>query len=483
MTRRPPRIFLVEDEAVIGMELEDRLRGIGYDVCGRAVRAEQAIRDIPTAQPDVILVDVNLGPGPSGIDVVDRLRGLCDAPVLFLTAYADAQIVDHALETRSFGYVVKPFQLEALRASIEMALRLAAAERLLREQAVELRRSFALLHAAFDATADGVLVVDCAGAVVTANRRLYEMWRVPSDVDDGTAAGLLLSIEAQLSPERPEGVGLTGALEEGSSERLRHPDGRVFERRSHPQLLDGGAVGHVISFRDVTVREAAEEAEKERTRLLSEARHREQLFHELNHRVKNNLLTIMGMLRLECGDMPDPVFQGKLARILERIQAVVLVHDQLSVSAASNIEAAHFLRRLGCSVLAMHGREDSIRFEVEERAPFFLGPDDLMTMGMMVSELLVNAARHAFPAGRKGRLGLVLDACRGAPRIAVEDDGVGLPAVVDVTRSLGLRLVRSFAVRLGAELDFETPAGGGTRVVITLPAPAPRPGAPVMATA
>jgi len=83
------RVFVVEDEALIAMELVDRLQELGYVVCGRALRGDQALERIPAAEPDLILMDINLGPGPSGIEVAERLRASSDVPVLFLTAYSD----------------------------------------------------------------------------------------------------------------------------------------------------------------------------------------------------------------------------------------------------------------------------------------------------------------------------------------------------------------------------------------------------------
>jgi two-component sensor histidine kinase len=121
-------------------------------------------------------------------------------------------------------------------------------------------------------------------------------------------------------------------------------------------------------------------------------------------------------------------------------------------------------------VLDTHARKDAIALEVEERTGVILLPDALMSVGMMASELLVNAIRHAFPDGREGRIRILLDSREGRQAIIVEDDGVGLPAFVDAKRSLGLRLIRSFAARLDATIDFERPAEGGTRVVLTLPA-------------
>lgn len=114
------RVFIVEDEAIIAMELEDRLRHMGYTVCGRASRGTEALQGIPGARPDVVLMDINLPGDLNGIQVAERLRGLCDVPIIFLTAYSDAKLVDLATKTGSSAFLAKPFQEQVLRANIEL---------------------------------------------------------------------------------------------------------------------------------------------------------------------------------------------------------------------------------------------------------------------------------------------------------------------------------------------------------------------------
>ena len=114
-------MFIVEDEAIIAMELEDRLEKLGYEVCGHAARGEQALATIPTAKPDVVLMDVNLGRGMTGLETAELLRETFDAPVVFLTAYTSAELEEKARTSRTFQYLVKPFRPEALRATIETA--------------------------------------------------------------------------------------------------------------------------------------------------------------------------------------------------------------------------------------------------------------------------------------------------------------------------------------------------------------------------
>ena len=286
------RIFIVEDEALIAMGLRDHLEELGYEVCGHAARGLAALRDIPAARPDLILMDINLGGGMTGIEVAERLQQVSDVPIVFLTAYADAELTERAVETGSFAYLVKPYQPEALRANIEIALYKHAADRRLHEvntkldQAVaalsaqnrELRRSYALRRAAFDATADGLLVL--GGYVVQrANRRLLEMWRVPAALAEAGGEPLIDWLLGQVvEPTRllPPAAGEGADLEVDDVIELR--DGRVFERYVRPQRLDGEVIGHVLSFRDVTAARRAEAALR-----ASEERHRALFaqFHDL----------------------------------------------------------------------------------------------------------------------------------------------------------------------------------------------------------
>lgn len=116
------RIYIVEDEALIAMELEHRIEHLGHVVCGHAMRGEQALELIPAAAPDLVLMDVNLGRGLSGLEVADRLAHL-DLRVVFVSAYTSAELEERARSGRPFWHLIKPFRDEALQAAIEGAAR------------------------------------------------------------------------------------------------------------------------------------------------------------------------------------------------------------------------------------------------------------------------------------------------------------------------------------------------------------------------
>jgi PAS domain S-box-containing protein len=121
----------------------------------------------------------------------------------------------------------------------------------------EVRETLSLLAATLESTADGILVVDIAGRVTSYNSRLQELWRLPESlIEAGHDAALVASVLDQLVD--PDGFQAKVAVlyanpgAEGN-DVIEFKDGRVFERYSRPQRVDGAIVGRVWSFRDVTV--------------------------------------------------------------------------------------------------------------------------------------------------------------------------------------------------------------------------------------
>ncbi|MEK8023842.1 MAG: ATP-binding protein [Candidatus Hydrogenedentota bacterium] len=148
-------------------------------------------------------------------------------------------------------------------------------------EAEELKHTVSLLRSTLDSTTDGILVVDLHGKITLFNQRFVDMWKIPRDImdrrDDDAA---IMHVMGQLEePERfiAKILELYAKPDVESFDVLRFKDGRIFERYSISQKLDGVSVGRVWSFRDATERrrneEALEESEKRFRQMADNLRH------------------------------------------------------------------------------------------------------------------------------------------------------------------------------------------------------------------
>ena len=140
MTRA--RILVVEDEAVVALDIRVQLSGHGYEPVGHATRGEQAIALAGTLRPDLVLMDIRLGGAMDGIEAAGVIRARHGIPVVFLTAYAEEETIERARHVEPAGYVIKPFTERELRTVVEMALYKATADRRLLMEPAELRALF-----------------------------------------------------------------------------------------------------------------------------------------------------------------------------------------------------------------------------------------------------------------------------------------------------------------------------------------------------
>ena len=116
------RILIVEDEILVGRELEARLKAMGYAVEGIASTAEEAIRMVDEVRPDLVLMDIVLRGSEDGIVVANKIRASYGTPSVYVTAYCDDSTLERAKNSDPYGYIIKPFAESELRATLEMAL-------------------------------------------------------------------------------------------------------------------------------------------------------------------------------------------------------------------------------------------------------------------------------------------------------------------------------------------------------------------------
>ncbi|MGN7293952.1 sensor histidine kinase [Rhizobium sp. SAFR-030] len=196
----------------------------------------------------------------------------------------------------------------------------------------------------------------------------------------------------------------------------------------------------------------------------------EVLLAEVNHRVANSLALVAALIRLQVTNSKDESVREALAETQARITAVAGMHRSLYTSDdVRHVEMAKYLETLVQEVqrsVNVESQGPSIRLEAE---PVSLTSDRAVSVGMIVTELLTNAIKYAYPAGTEGEVRVILRRSGdGQALLAVEDDGIGLVEGSNPKGTgLGSRIVRSMASTLGSTIHY-VPVARGTRAELEL---------------
>lgn len=152
-----PQVLIVEDEGIIARDIEDRMAKLNYAVSGIASTGEQAVEKAIESRPDIVLMDIKLKGQMDGIEAARQIRTSLDVPVVYLTAYADDELLQRAKETQPAGYILKPFQDRELHAVIQTALYKHEKEKKLKEgKRVQLQESEERYRTLYSAMKEGV---------------------------------------------------------------------------------------------------------------------------------------------------------------------------------------------------------------------------------------------------------------------------------------------------------------------------------------
>jgi PAS domain S-box-containing protein len=269
------RVLIVEDKRVVARDVGEHLTRLGYSVAGVTASGEEAVRLAEGLRPDLVLMDIRLEGDTDGVEAARQIRERLGLPVVYLTAYADAETLQRAKVTEPFGYVLKPFEERELRTVIEIALYKHQAERKLRES----ERRYAVT---LSSIGDAVIATDERGRVTFLNPAAGSLTGWPPAGATGRPLAEVFRIvnEYTRQPvEDPAAKALRSGVVVGLANHtvLLARDGRELpiDDCGAPIVDDKGAVtGAVLVFHDVTDQRRAEEElrrSEERYRRLFES--------------------------------------------------------------------------------------------------------------------------------------------------------------------------------------------------------------------
>lgn len=116
------KVLIVDDEAIICMQLEERLSSLGYEIVGSAFTGPDGVEMAREKRPDIVLMDILMQGEMAGIPAAAEIQNQLNIPIIFITAYTEDLIINRARSVSPYGYLVKPFTENAVKAAIEVAL-------------------------------------------------------------------------------------------------------------------------------------------------------------------------------------------------------------------------------------------------------------------------------------------------------------------------------------------------------------------------
>lgn len=210
----------------------------------------------------------------------------------------------------------------------------------------------------------------------------------------------------------------------------------------------------------------AHAVEARQENLQSLLRQRDLLVRETNHRVKNNLQIVASLLSLQSRRISEPAAKAQFDLARQRVATLALLHRHLYEQRdTETVNLRSFITQLMAQLIAALGHRAQADVSVPEiRVP----PSIAIPLGLIVTEAVTNAIKHAFPGEKLGRLELTVTIANGRGLLVLQDDGVGLPDA-DALRSahgIGDVLMRGFADQVAGTLQVDTAPGGGTRITL-----------------
>ena len=357
----------------------------------------------------------------------------------------------------------------------------------------KLSELLSLLRATLEATADGILVVDRDGNVVSHNRKFLQLWHIPDSLaEERDDDKLLAFVLGQLSD--PEGFisavkRLYSHPEESSYDTIKFKDGRVFDRLSQPQKIGEKIIGRVWSFRDVTEREISE---RKKAELIREAasinRELEDFAYIVSHDLKaplRGIKTLVDWISIDYQDKLDEQGKEQLSLLSNRVERMHnLIDGILQYSRIGRMKEERVIVDLNKQVpeiIDMLVPPENITITVENKLPVI--ECEQTRILQVFQNLISNAIKYMDKP--KGLIKIDCVEENGFWKFSIADNGPGIEEkhyhkIFQIFQTLsardeyestgvGLTLVKKIIELYSGKIWIESKVGEGSTFFFTLP--------------
>lgn len=455
-----PKIMVVDDEATITTQLEERLALMGYDIAGTAASGEEAVSLARRFRPDLILMDIVMPGKIDGIEAARIIREELDIPVIFLTAYGNDAYLKRAIAAEPLGYIVKPYQESGVKAAIEIAL-------YNRDLSARMKESKIRWDALVEHSRDGIILGDREGRVFLWNQGAVALFGYSSEEALGKPIQEFLSEASRgvfkRTLEKISQSGESASLgENGELIGLRRDWSRFPLELSLIPCRLRKRVFFICLTRDITRRRKTE------SRMQASLEEKEKSLARIKSQIEANLSQVFKLLNLQTEYGKGEKALSAIKDMKTRKESIDRIHSKLCAEAGpGSIEMADYLENLTTRLLHSYQADpENIRIHLEIE-PAFLDLKNVLPCGLLVSELVANALQHAFPGGKRGDIHVSFGVDpKGTARLSVTDNGVGFPPELDHTStdSLGFQLVNNLVAQLKGDIRLDRKNGTCFRI-------------------
>ena len=451
----PKNVLVIEDDGVAQLILRKHLSKMGFTTIDIVDNGTDALSHAKDKSYDLGLVDICIKGDIDGIQTVKRMQSIQEMPIIYLTASSDQETFSRALETKHFGFMIKPYDRKTLQENIERAL-IAESQ----VQSLKDNESEQLLDLIFESANVGIYVTDASGKVIKVNKTYCKRYGYSESELVGFYFTKVLPEKMREAAKDLHNRYISGETEEGAGEwQVQCKDGTIkdtYVTAARMQTKDG-RVFKITTVTDIT--------EKKRyTRQLERTiQEKEQLIREVHHRVKNNLNVVSGLLSLQAEKVED---DAKIHRLfmesINRIKTLSIIHEKLyKRESLAFIAFNQYIESLAQNLFDTYlDRDKDIELKMLLE-PLELNLDQAISAGLIINEVISNSLKYAFPNGKAGKVEISLKLDDDAVKLSIKDNGIGLPKDFNAKESpsLGLQLVHTLAKQLDASIKLENQNG------------------------
>ncbi len=309
----------------------------------------------------------------------------------------------------------------------------------------------------FDNSVSGLVYVDTDGRILEINRKMLQLLGSPS-IEETKKLNMLtfpLLIKVGFSADL-EKVIKTGKSLSNSTNYVSKWDTTHFLEYDIIPIKDEDVLhGIMVKIEDITLKKQAE------TRIESLLKEKDIILREVHHRIKNNMNSMEGLLKLQIENSPDDNVRKELKDAVARLSSMRILYEKLYQSEDfMGTSSEEYLSKLIDDIAGVFPESENITI-IKHIEDFMMPPEITFALGIIINEILTNALKYAFNVEGGNKVILVsANKKDNSVNIMVRDNGAGFPEPGEKPqRGFGLQLIRMLAEQIGGKAEFQNDGG------------------------